>query len=68
LVGRGKEGPEKINSRGNKGRQMGKHSRGRLEDRGEPSMAASMQIGYLDPMITYAQIPEDNGVIDLTYS
>jgi hypothetical protein len=49
-TGRGKVGPEEITSRGNKGGQMGKHGRGRVEDRGEPSVAASVQTGHLDPM------------------
>jgi hypothetical protein len=47
-VGRGKGGPEEITSGGNKGGQIGKNGRGRIEERGHPSMVASMQIGYLD--------------------
>jgi hypothetical protein len=48
MMGRGKVGLEKIISGGNKGREMGKHRRGREEEREEPSMAASMQAGLLD--------------------
>jgi hypothetical protein len=47
-MGRGKDGPEEITSRGNKGGQMGKNGRGRVEERGEPSAAASVQAGHLD--------------------
>jgi hypothetical protein len=45
---RGKDGLEKITSGGNKGGQMGKHGRGREEDREEPGTAASEQAGLLD--------------------
>jgi hypothetical protein len=42
MMGRGKEGPEKIISGGNNGRQMGKNRRGRVEEREEPGMVASV--------------------------
>jgi hypothetical protein len=48
-VGRDKGGPEEINSGGNKGGQMAKHRRGRVEEIGEPSTVASVQTGHLDP-------------------
>jgi hypothetical protein len=48
---RGNEGPEVIPSGGNKGGQMGKHWRGREEERGEPGMAAPVQAGHLDQMM-----------------
>jgi hypothetical protein len=47
-VGRDKGGPEEINSGGNKGGQMAKHRRGRVEERGGPGAAASVQTGHLD--------------------
>jgi hypothetical protein len=47
-MGRGKEGWEKIISGGNKGRQMGKNGRGRMEEREEPGAVASVQAGHLD--------------------
>jgi hypothetical protein len=47
-MGRGKVGPEEVTSGGNKGGQMGKHGRGREEDREEPSAVASEQPGLLD--------------------
>jgi hypothetical protein len=50
-MGRGKGGPEEITNSRNKGRQRGKHGRGREEDREEPSMVASEQTGLLDKMI-----------------
>jgi hypothetical protein len=50
-MGRGKEGPEKITSGGNKGGNMGKNGRGREEDREEPSMVAPEQAGLLDKKI-----------------
>jgi hypothetical protein len=50
-VGRGNDGPEKMNSGGNKGGQMGKNGRGREEDMEEPGVAASEQPGLLDKKI-----------------
>jgi hypothetical protein len=47
-MGRGKEGPEAITSRGNKGGKMEKDGRGRVEERGEPGAAASEQAGLLE--------------------
>jgi hypothetical protein len=47
-MGRGKGGPEEIINGGNKGGQMGKHGRGREEDREEPGVAACEQTGLLD--------------------
>jgi hypothetical protein len=47
-MGRDKDGLEEITSGGNKGGQMGKHGRGRVEERGEPGMAASEQTGLMD--------------------
>jgi hypothetical protein len=49
-VGRGKGGPEEIISGGNKGRQIAKNGRGRVEERGEPGVVASVQTGHLDLM------------------
>jgi hypothetical protein len=48
---RGNDGPEMKTSKGNKGGKMGKNRMGRVEDRGEPGMAASVQAGHLDQMI-----------------
>jgi hypothetical protein len=45
---RGNDGLEEIHCGGNKGRQIGKDGRGRVEETGEPSMAASVQAGYLE--------------------
>jgi hypothetical protein len=42
IMGRGNKGPEKITSRGNKGRQIRKNGQGRVEEREEPGMVASM--------------------------
>jgi hypothetical protein len=50
-MGRGKDGPEMILSRGNKGGKMGKNRRGWVEERGEPGEVASVQAGYLDQMM-----------------
>jgi hypothetical protein len=50
IMGRGKGGLEEITSIGNKGGQRGKNRRGRVEERGEPGMAALVQTGHLDPM------------------
>jgi hypothetical protein len=47
-MGRAKDGPEEITRGGNKGGQMGKHGRARVEERGEPGAAASVQAGHLD--------------------
>jgi hypothetical protein len=63
-MGRGKGGPELITSRGNKGGQMAKHGRGRVEERGEPGVAASVQTGHLDPKTRYGTKPDDNGASD----
>jgi hypothetical protein len=41
-TGRGKDGLEEIIGGGNIGGQMGKHGRGRVEERGEPGVAASV--------------------------
>jgi hypothetical protein len=45
---RGNKGLEVIPSGGNKGGQMGKHGRGRQEERGEPGAVAPVQAGHLD--------------------
>jgi hypothetical protein len=50
-MGRGKAGPEIISSRGNKGGKIEKHGGGRVEDREEPSMAASVQTGHMAQMM-----------------
>jgi hypothetical protein len=42
VMGRGNVYLEKIISRGNEGGQIGKHGIGRVEEREEPSMVASM--------------------------
>jgi hypothetical protein len=47
---RGKEGLEILASGGNKGGQMGKHGRGRVEEREEPCVVASVQAGHWDQM------------------
>jgi hypothetical protein len=47
-MGRGNIGLEDITNRGHKGRQIGKHRRGREENREEPSIIASEQAGLLD--------------------
>jgi hypothetical protein len=47
---RGKEGPESHFCGGNKGSKVDKYGRGRVEDRGEPSMVASVQVGHMDQM------------------
>jgi hypothetical protein len=47
-TGMGNEGLGKIIGGGNKGGQMGKNGRGRVEEREEPSAAASVQAGHLD--------------------
>jgi hypothetical protein len=47
-MGRGKGGLEEIINGGNKGGQSGKNGRGREEDREEPGVVASEQIGLLD--------------------
>jgi hypothetical protein len=41
-MGRGKAGPEEIICGGNRGGQTGKNGRGRVEERGEPGVAASV--------------------------
>jgi hypothetical protein len=45
---RGTGGLEILPCGGNKGGKTHKHSRARREDREEPSMVASMQVGLLD--------------------
>jgi hypothetical protein len=62
--GRGNDGPEEITHGGNKGRQMAKNGRGRVEERGEPGAAASVRTGHLDPTTRYGIKPEDNGATD----
>jgi hypothetical protein len=47
-IGRGNEGPEMITSGGNKVRKTEKHGRGRVEERGEPGVVATVQAGHLD--------------------
>jgi hypothetical protein len=42
MMGRGNDSLEEITSRGNKGGQIGKNGMGRVEERGEPSAAASV--------------------------
>jgi hypothetical protein len=66
-MGRGNEGPEEIKSGGNKGGQMGKDGRGRVEERGEPSTVASMRTGHLDQTMRYGNKPKDNGVTGPTH-
>jgi hypothetical protein len=39
---------EEIHCRGNKGGQLAKDGRGRVEERGEPSVVAPMQAGHLE--------------------
>jgi hypothetical protein len=68
MMGRGKDSLEEITSRGNKGRQIGKKGRGRVEERGEPSIAASMQIGHLDPITQYGNKPNDNRIADCIHT
>jgi hypothetical protein len=45
---RGNDGSEVIQYRGNKGGQIGKDGRGRVEESGEPGMAAPVQAGHLE--------------------
>jgi hypothetical protein len=45
---RGNDGLEVIQHGGNKGGQIGKDRQGGVEERGEPSMAAPVQAGYLE--------------------
>jgi hypothetical protein len=45
---RGNDGLEETQCRGNKGGQIRKDGRGRVEERGEPGMAAPMQAGHLE--------------------
>jgi hypothetical protein len=47
-MGRGKDSPEMTPCSGNKGRKIENDGSRRVEDRGEPSMAASVQAGHLD--------------------
>jgi hypothetical protein len=54
-LGRGKEGPEITQCGGNKGGKMDEKGGGRVEERGEPGMAASVQTGHLDQMMRYGQ-------------
>jgi hypothetical protein len=42
VIGRGKDGLEMIASGGNNGRKMEKDGRGRVEERGEAGMVASL--------------------------
>jgi hypothetical protein len=42
------EGPEEVTCGGNKGGQLEKHGRGRVEERGEPGAAAPKQAGLLE--------------------
>jgi hypothetical protein len=67
-MGRGKGGPEVITSGGNKGRQMAKNGRGRVDERGEPGAAASVQTGHLDPTMRYGTKPDDNGASDPSHT
>jgi hypothetical protein len=50
-MSRGKDSLEIILHRGNKGRKIEKDGGGRVGDRGEPSMVASVQAGHLDQMM-----------------
>jgi hypothetical protein len=45
---RGNDGLEVIQCRGNKGGQIGKDGRGRVEERGEPSVVTPVQAGHLE--------------------
>jgi hypothetical protein len=54
-MGRGKEGPEITQRRGNKGRKIDKKGGGRVEERGEPSMAGSVRTGHLEQTMRYGQ-------------
>jgi hypothetical protein len=49
-MGRGKEGPEITQCRRNKAGKTDEMGGGRVEDRGEPGMVASVQAGHLDQM------------------
>jgi hypothetical protein len=51
MMGCGKDGMEMIPSGGNKGGKTEKNGRGRVEERGEPGMVASVQAGYLHQMM-----------------
>jgi hypothetical protein len=48
---RGSNGPGMKTSEGNNGGKMGKHGWGRVEERGEPGMAAPVQAGHLHQMM-----------------
>jgi hypothetical protein len=50
VIGRGKDGLAMTLRRGNQGGKMEKDGRGRVEDREEPSMVASVQAGHMDKM------------------
>jgi hypothetical protein len=54
--------------RGNKAGQMGKNGRGRVEERGEPSAAASVRTGHLDQTTRYGNKTDDNGAADPTHT
>jgi hypothetical protein len=62
-MGRGQASLVMIPHRGNNGGKMEKDGRGRVEERGEPGMAASVRTGHLDQMMRYGSKPEDNGVV-----
>jgi hypothetical protein len=49
---------------GNKGGKIEKDGGGRVEDRGEPGVAASVRTGHLDQTTRYGHKPADNGVTD----
>jgi hypothetical protein len=47
----GNEGLEITSGGGNEGGKMDKNSQGKIQDREEPSMVASMHIGHMDLII-----------------
>jgi hypothetical protein len=49
-------------SGGNKGGKTGKNGQGREEEREEPGMVASVQVGYVDQMTRDRQKQVDTGV------
>jgi hypothetical protein len=64
VVGRGNASLEEILLGGNKGGQIVKNGRGRVEERGEPGMAASVQTGHWNPKTRYGTKPDDKGASD----
>jgi hypothetical protein len=52
-IGRDKDGPEIMLHGGKKGGKIDKDGGGRVEDRGEPGVMASVHTGHLDQMTRY---------------